>query len=35
MNTLIEFKESIQLLSVHLTNDISNKSIASTACTYF
>ena len=30
MNTPIEFKQSTQLLGVRLTNDISNKSIAST-----
>ena len=29
-NTTIEFKQSTQLLGVHFTNDISNKSIAST-----
>ena len=30
MNTPIEFNQSTQLLGVHLTNEISNKSIAST-----
>ena len=35
MNTPIEFKQSTQLLVVHLTNDISNNSIASTADTFY
>ena len=30
MNTPIEFNQSTQLLGVHLANEISNKSIAST-----
>ena len=35
MNTSIEFKQSIQLLGVYLTNDISNKSIASTVHKFY
>ena len=35
MNTPIEFKQSTQLLGMHLTNDISNKSIASTVHKFY
>ena len=35
MITPIEFKQNTQLLGVHLTNDISNKSIASTVHTFY
>ena len=35
MNTPIEFKQSTQLLCVHLTNNISNKSIASTVHQFY
>ena len=35
MNTPIEFKQSTQLLGVHLTKDISDKSIASTVHTFY
>ena len=31
----MEFKQSTQLLSVHITNDISDKSIASTVHTFY
>ena len=35
MNTPIEFNQSTQLLGVHLTNEISNKSIASTVHKFY
>ena len=35
MNTPIEFKQSTQLLGVHLTEDISDKSIASTVHKFY
>ena len=35
MNTPIEFKQSTQLLGVHFTNHISNKSIASTVHKFY
>ena len=35
MNTPIEFQQCTQLLGVHLTNDISNKSIASTVHKFY
>ena len=35
INTPIGFKQSTQLLGVHLTNDISNKSIASTVHKFY
>ena len=35
MNTPIEFKQSTQLLGVHLTKDISDKSIASTVHKFY
>ena len=35
MNTPIEFKKSTQLLGGHLTNDISNKSIANTVHKFY
>ena len=34
-NTPIEFNQSTQLLGVHLTNEISNKSIASTVHKFY
>ena len=35
MNTPIQFNQNTQLLGVHLTNEISNKSIASTVHTFY
>ena len=35
MNTPIEFKQNTQLLGVHLTNDISDKSIARTVQKFY
>ena len=35
MNTPIKFKQNTQLLGVHLTKDISNKSVASTVHTFY
>ena len=35
INTPIELKQCTQLLGVHLTNDISNKSIASTVHKFY